>query len=184
MPSLPEHDVITPTLLRRFRDEGAFEDADGRHCGLILRDGGRDLIKHAPPDSLDPSPEQLLWAGDILRLLNRELHHDGAWVVVFTHVLPVDAFCILRDVSAANYGRYALIWVDQDADPQFTVEWQAGEGDLRTFVDVMLAGVASTGQKCEMAWEIWQTHMRKVLEPKLGQLFRRAKGERAPSVRH
>jgi hypothetical protein len=179
---LAEADIITPTLLKRFHDEARFEDADGRFCALILCDNGTDLIRHAP-GSPDASPEQLLWAGDMLRLLNRELHHDGAWVVVFTHVQPAPVECVLHNLRASLYGRYALIWIDQDADPQFSVEWEAGTGELRDFADVMLAGRTSTVQKCETAWGIAQT-ARQALDLRPTEQFRRARGERAPSARH
>lgn len=180
---LPESLLVTPTLLRRFMDESVWEDGDGRHYGIMLRDDG-NLIAHGPPDSKTPIPEQMIWAGDVLKKLNKELHHDGAWVVVFTHPKVAQLLSIFQDAKHCDYGRYALIWVDGDGDPQFTVEWMAGEGDLRDFDDVLLAGIVSTMNKCEAAWEMWHLHMRKNLDPKEGQTFKKAQGQQAPSTRH
>lgn len=183
MARLREQDILSAALLQRFQLEGEVGDADGRHYGLILRDDGNLFCHH--PGSPSPSPDQLMWAGDVLKKLNRELHHDGAWVVVFTHVLPVSIESVLHNATHADYGRYALIWLDQDGDAQFTVEWEAGiTTDLVDFTAILLAGIHSTVQKCDAAWTTWDHHMRHVLKPKAGQTFKRAKGERAPSTVH
>jgi len=174
--------VLTPTLLRRFELEAQFEGGDGRHYALIRRDDGSLLSHH--PGSLPAVPDQLMWADDMLRLLNRELHHDGAWVVCFTHIKPQPIDCVLYNPQHGDYGRYCLIWLDQDGDPQFTQQWMEGEGELRDFADVILAGRGSTAQKCETSWQLWHEMMRKVLAPKEGQTFKRAQGQRAPSTRH
>lgn len=181
---LRETDTITPTLLRRFQAEGEHGDGDGRHYALIQRDDGSLMSHHPYSPNLDPA--QMIWAADVLKLLNRELHHDGAWVVVFTHAQVASLTELVRsgfNPHHAEYGRYALIWLDADGDPQFTVEWEMGCSDeLSDFTDVLLAGIHSTAQKAEAAWMLWHKHMRQVLEPKAAQTFKRAKGERAPSV--
>jgi hypothetical protein len=178
---LREIDIITPTLLRRFHDEARFGDADGRHYALILRDDDSLLSHHPFSPPLDPA--QMIWATDVLKLLNRELHHDGAWVVVFTHVQHPAFGSVLLNPGHAEYGRYALLWLDADADPQFAVEWEIGcADDFKDFTDVLLAGIHSTAQKCEAAWTLWHHHMRDTLDLKTAQTFKRAKGERAPSV--
>lgn len=179
-----EDKILTPVLLQRFALEANFEDGDGRHYALIQRNNG-DLMSHHPySPSLDPI--QLMWAAEVLKLINKELHHDGAWVVCFTHPIPPQLSSVIDDSPKHwQYGRYCLIWLDEDGDPQFTQEWVAGENaDFRTFGHVLEAGIVSTAQKCEASWSLWQHAMRKVIKPKEGQTYKRAQGQRAPSARH
>lgn len=173
--------IVTPTLLRRFAAEAVMDGGDGRHCGIIRRDDG-GLLTHHHPGSPRLAPEQMFWAADVLRCLNIELHHDGAWVVVFTHPKPPQVDHIIIDAKHAEYARYALIWLDQDGDPHFTMEWEEGTGELRDFTDVMLAGINSTLAKAEAAWELWRIQRRDVIDPRPDQLYKRAQGQRAPSA--
>jgi hypothetical protein len=117
-----------------------------------------------------------MWGADVLALLNRELHHDGAWVLVFTHPIPPKLAVHLP--HHIEYGRYALIWIDEDGDPQFTMEWARGDSaGLIDFAAVVEAGIHSTAQKAETGWQLWNHHMRKVLAPKDGQLLKVAQGQ-------
>jgi hypothetical protein len=179
---LTEDLVLTPTLLRRFEIESEFEGGNGRHYALIQRNDGSLLSHHPASPSIEPF--QAIWAAQVLKLLNRELHHDGAWCVVFTHPKPPSLENIFQDAKHAQYARYVLLWLDADGDVQIPFEWMEGTCELRTFSDIMIAGPVSTAQKCELAWEIWHDTMIKVLEPREGQTFKRARGERPSSARH
>jgi hypothetical protein len=174
--------IVTTALLKRFILEATTGDGDGRHYGVIRRDNGGLLVYH--PGSPELAPEQMMSADDVLRWLNRELHHDGAWVVVFTNPQLADITTGRIDPGHAEYGRYVLLWLDQDGDVQIPIEWAAGEGGLHDFSDVMLAGILSTLSKAETAWNLWHTHMREVLDPRPDQLFKAAQGQPAPSTRH
>lgn len=168
--------IVTPTLLQRFAAEAAMDGGDGRHYGMVLRDDGG--VRNFDPASPAPAPEQALWAANVLYALNYELHHDGAWVIVFTHPKFTDA-------KHVEYGRYAIIWLDHDGDPHFTMEWEAGTGELRDFADVMLAGINSTLAKAEAAWDLWRIQQRDVIDARPDQLYKRAQGQHAPSsTRH
>jgi len=176
---LTEDLVMSPRLLRYFSDAGRADKGDGRFYGLILRDDMRSVITFHP---ISPQlvPMQALWAGDMLHLLNVELSYGGAWVVVFTHPVPSPQQCIMSAPTHCNYERYHLIWVDEDGDPHVDIEWEAGTGELRKFVDVMKAGPIATAQLCEAALQTWFEKNR-MLEAKPEQTFKRARGERAPS---
>lgn len=169
--------LITPDLLRRFQLEASMDSGNGQHYALVRQSNGNLLAHH--PGSPPIIAEQVIWAVDVLHALNKELDHDGAWVVVFTHPrLPDLATVIHAQPDHFTYDRYALIWLDEDGDCQFTVEWARGESELLDFADVMLAGLQSTLSKCEAAWELWHHHMRDVLEPKPDELIKKAQGQR------
>lgn len=185
MPALRFADLVTPTLLQRFELEAGLEGGnEHKYCGVILREDGDIFVHHPVSAALDSM--QMLWAARALKLLNRELHHDGAWVVVFTHPMPVEFESAAHaSPRSSYYQRYALIWIDQDGDPQFSQEWQNGQDtELIDFTAVILCGIESTAQKCEASWQTWHLMMRKVLEVKEGQgkTYKRARGERAPSA--
>lgn len=171
-----ENLVLTPTLLRRFKAEAEFEGGDGRYYALIRRANGELLADH--PEGPSPTPEQLLFATDALRALNREVHHDGAWVIVYTHPKPPRVEVVLYDTSKhIDYARYALLWMDKDGDVQFTLEWRENESDMVDFPDVLLAGIESLMDRAEGAWNIWHYQMRTVLDPREDQLVKRAQGQ-------
>jgi hypothetical protein len=133
---------VTPTLLRRFAVEAEAESKLPHYYAIVLRDDN-DVVAHHPfGPQLDPA--QMIWARDVLVGLNKELHHDGAWVVVFTDPLPIVLQTVLHNAPThMEYGRYALIWIDSDGDPQFTMEWINGENSgFKDFADVLLAGIA------------------------------------------
>lgn len=179
MPMLCEERVISKTLLERFALEA--EDDGGRFYGIIMRDNGDLLVHH--PFGPNLAPDQALWASRVLWRLNRDLHHDGAWTIVFTNPKPTAQQCVMLAPNHCNYERYGLIWVDRDGDPGFTMEWAAGESELSNFTEVVLAGIESTMQKAETAWALWDESMQ-MLDVKPEQKFKKALGERAPSARN
>lgn len=182
MARLDDDTLITPALLHRFKAEATLDGNNGEYYALIERSNGEFLSHHpgAPP----LIAEQIMWAADVLRRLNRELHHDGAWCVVFSDPKPPEPGEFAISIGHREYGRYALLWLDQDGDVQFAVEWVRNESGLFDWTEVLLAGMISVLDKCEAAWSVWNTHMRQVLDPTEGQTFKRARGERASSTRH
>lgn len=181
MPRLTEDKMVTKTLLQHFALEAEFEGGSGQYYALMLRDNG-DLMAHHPfSPGLDPA--QLMFAADVLRLLNRELHHDGAWVICFTHPKPQALKSGIHLPSTHwEFGRYALTWLDADGDPQFTQEWMEGSSsERRDFVSVLLQGIVPVAQMAEAAWQAAH-EMTGVLELKPEQTFKQAQGQRAPSL--
>lgn len=182
MTHLDDRTLINKALLRRFELEARGEAGDGRYYAMIRRQDGNLLAHHPIGPQLDP--QQMLWAQRVLSLLNRELHHDGAWVIVFTHPRRPEGLAIIEDPKHVLYDRYCLLWVDSDGDVQFAIEWQKGDGELYDFTDVIMAGIESTAAKAQGAWQVWHTMMRQVPEIKSGdqRTYKRAMGEAAPSA--
>jgi hypothetical protein len=178
---LSDNTLITKALLKRFELEAAEEGGNGyAYYALIRRSDGHFLAHHPSTPQLDPM--QLHWATEALARFNRELHHDGAWVLVFTHPKPPSIL-----VAAPNhltYARYVFLWLDQDGDVQFPMDWMENETELLDFADVVAAGLESNLAHGEESWQRWHHLMRVVPDVKegRGQTFKRAKGERAPST--
>jgi len=174
---IADHLLMTPTLLRRFEIEAYLDGGDGRYYAVMERAGG--AIATHNPGSPEVEPDQLMWAMDVLRLVNREVGHGGVWVVSFSNPVKPSIEKIY-----VEYDRYALIWLDQDGDPQFTVEWVKNDGEMRDFADVLITGRHATANKCEASWQQWHLLMRDVLLPEENQTFKRAQGQAPTSSRH
>ena len=170
MHKVEEKHLITASLLRRFEAEASFEDGDGRYFGLIHRGDGAFLTHGMGPH---PSPEQMVFAQDVLKLLNKELHHDGAWVIVFTNPQPL----ALAISNLTEYARFAILWMDRDGDVQFTLDWVDGEGDMFDFADVLLAGLETWGNHAEQAWQTWHMIIREAVDPSESQTIKAAQGQ-------
>jgi hypothetical protein len=173
---------VMTNLLTRFEVEAEEEGGNGQYYGVIQRDNG-EWIDHNP-HSPEFDPAQAMFARDVVELLNKELHHDGCWVIVFTH--PRQRRVQLREESGrfagvyafAQYDRFGFIWLDSDGDPQFTMDWANGECEELDFAECLVSGRESWADRCEAAWQKWNLYMRKVLQPKQDQLIKKAQGQR------
>lgn len=119
----------------------------------------RDKSLYAVPDV---PVDQMLWAEEACRVLNKECHHDGMWVVGFTH--PPS----LGDLVAVNkqefWKRIVKVWLDADGDVSFTADcvdpwWAVAQQSTDHFIN-----------QSEQSWKHWQTLMRDVLDPSENQL--------------
>ena len=184
MPMLRDDLLITKTLLARFAAEGVHMNGDGRQYGFIRRDNGETTTWN--PYSPEIIPEQTMFALDVLNKLNRELHHNGAWVMVFTDPKPADTggLAMLARSGQAEYSRYVIMWLDEDGDVQFPIEWVENECEPHDFAGVLVLGIENIVGLCEGAYELWHLHMRQVLEPKEGELYKRAQGQLPASYRN
>jgi hypothetical protein len=178
---LPDTILLSPIvkhyIKERLRFEGEQEDGNGTVFAVIQKaDGGwiESGTQLAPP----LIPEQTMFARDMVQILNREIHHNGCWLVFFTHPERADGF--VPGGFETEYPRFGFIWLDQDGDPQFTMDWLNGEYEELTFQDVLMSGPVSWAQRLETAWHEWHTAMVEVIEPAQGQTFKRAQGQ-APS---
>lgn len=162
---------VRENLRTRFEIEAEEEHGNGSYVGYLTQENGAMVTERRW--ALNPEPEQYMFAEDMLRLLNRELHHDGMWVIVFTHPGPFNPI-----VATTEYSRFGFIWLDSDGDPQFTMDWAKGECEELDFTDVLMSGIESWADRCEAAWEQWNLYMRKVLQPKQDQLVKKAQGQK------
>jgi len=170
--------LLTAAMRDRFDMEGEFEQ-DGaafiaQNSGLIVPNPGGgwwaavqrtngDVHRYANTKLvIDPTDDQQAWQMTLLRLLNREIHHMGAWVVGWTH----------------DNTRAIWMWLDNDGDVQFTTD-----NDERWAVQSSTDNLTWVSQ-CEDSWQHWYHFMREVLDPHEDSLFKRAQGQRAPSAVH
>lgn len=168
---LTQKSVMT-TLLHRFHEEANLEEGNGQFFALIQHATGEFYSFN--PISPELAGDQMVFATDVLRLLNKELHHDGAWVILFTN----PRFQTILETKC-EYNRFALLWLDADGDVQFTHDWVAGEGEVFDFTDVLLMGLEGWGDQAEASWQQWYRYMVAVMAPKQDQLIKAAQGQRA-----
>lgn len=166
---------VRDNLMTRFDLEATIEGGNGGVYAYVMRDSGSfdEIGNYARPIY-----EQVMFAQDVLTLVNREIHHNGAWVAFFTN--PAPPASILN--TETDFKRFGFIFIDGDGDPQFTVDWAEGEGDDFDFSDVLKSGLEAWGHKLEGAWAQWHHLMRDVIDPAEGQTFKKAQGQRASSI--
>jgi len=170
--------LLTPAMRQRFDIEAVFEqDADtfiAQQSGIVVPMGAGGWWAAVQRTNgeihrftngrllLDPTADQTIWQLDVLKILNHEIPHDGAWVVGWTH----------------GNTRAIWLWLDQDGDVQFTVDneesWETQAGTE------MLHWI----EQCEQGWSYWFHYMREVLDPNPDTLFKRAQGQKPPSQQH
>ena len=173
MHRLDEDRLITPALLRRFEAESADEGSpeSGPYHAIIMRSNG-DLIEHVMGPRV--ASWQFVFVNDLLKALNRDLHHDGAWVAVYTHPAPA---ALIVEVERA-YMRLVLMWMDGDGDVRIPFEIE--EADFSKIVE---QGLHRWLGEAETAWQTWKKLMIDVLDPKSDQLYKRAQGQAPTSSR-
>ena len=172
--------LITPVMWKRFAEEASFENGPGRYAVMMRRSNG-EVVELMDNDfggkPVNPNCRQI--GHDLLLKANDDCHHDGAWVVLMTH--PDDAliagltFDAFDDLGSVRFKRFVMLWIDEDGDPQFSIDiveplWRLQESGLAHWADA-----------CEEAWGKWNWAMRDVLAPSAAQKYKRAQGEHAPS---
>lgn len=157
--------------------EAEFDGGPGVLYGFAIPEDGRATPFWASASRNDmpavrPVPEQQMFAADMAAALNRALHHDGAWLVAFTHPeTHVMGLPLIGSSVPVPFGRWVALWIDGDGDPQFTMD------NEDPFVECLVSGVQYWIEQAEQAWQRWKYHMRDVLDPRPGETFKRALGE-------
>lgn len=158
--------LFTNTLSMRYAAEA---DGFGYWMVVTTSDGEQHIRTLCEP----PLPYQQMFCRDLGAGLNRHLHHNGAWIVGLVEAKPL---LVIDEAGAGrDYERAILLWVDEDGDPQFTIEV---EDDWSRILSV---GPDHWINKAEEAWLRWR-HMREVLDPQEGETYKRAQGQKPPSL--
>lgn len=168
MHRLDDDTLITSALLRRFHAEGEFEGAPGQFYAFVQRSNG-DLLTHQVGPNVDG--DLMLFASTTLSYINRHLHHDGAWCIVFTHPKPP-----LPPEMKATFHRFVLLWMDKDGDVQFPLEHDS------SIIEALSWSPLDWAKQCETAWTLWHHAMQVVLDPRPDEQFKRAKGQQRPTM--
>lgn len=121
-----------------------------------------------------PLPMQAMFCRDLGLALNRHLGHDGAWIVGLVNPMPL--LVIDQAGAGRDYERAVVMWVDADGDPQFTMEIED------EWWRILYCGPDAWIEKAEEAWRRWHHHMRDVLDPRPGETYKRAKGQKPTSL--
>lgn len=130
MTALPENLWNSPAIRKRFDFEAGFDcdraPLDQKHYWFIVPEAdsrtGTIAVKNFKEDDIInilPHPMQQQFAEELQRFLQKELHYDGLWIVGWTHPPTRTAIVTNQDNT---WNRLAVIWLDADGDPQYTVE--------------------------------------------------------------
>ncbi len=171
---------FSATLRQRLADEATFDDGKpGAIWFALRRNDGRMVEVKGNALLIAPHPMQVSWAMDMANWLNKDLHHDGFWIVAFTNP-PANAYLFQGVVLEPQplYERWVIIWVDREGDPQFTIE------NDDEFIETMMVSPDDQVELCEGAWREWHEKMRAGFGKALDKItYAAAQGEAAPSSR-
>jgi hypothetical protein len=125
--SVLESPIIEDTIKAQGEAEslGASGDNSKGHVwALTVRPSTRGvvLLQNFTPTIMDIEPHEVQrsFARELLLVLNKEAGMNGGWVVGYSHPPTVgDALHVNGDNV---WGRLFMLWLDQDGDPQFSVE--------------------------------------------------------------
>lgn len=148
--------LLSQTLMKRIAIEAEL-NAPGKNTAAVFLRGGNGQIRVL--GSYKPDLAEKMIADFMVNALNRRIPQGGRWVTAWLGTGTM----------------FIMIWLDQDGDPQFTVE-----------VEEDAPGIAAVQfdhwiEQAHDAWCQWELAMRKVLDPKSGQTYKKAQGERPAS---
>jgi hypothetical protein len=132
MKSLPSELWNSPVIKKRLFAEACFEcdwgishkkfywvmvpHADSKDGVITLLNYEQSVIND------DPQDIQKRFARKLMVELQRKMHHDGLWIVGFTHPPYRTTHEIITDTGDNCWNRLFAIWLDADGDPQYTFE--------------------------------------------------------------
>lgn len=127
---LPENIWNSQVIKKRLWNEANFESNNGApakaHYWIVAPtvDGSRDhhILKNFSVGIMDVEPHdmQMAFAQELRYRLQKDLSHDGLWLVGWTH--PPASWEAIKVDGDNCWNRLVMVWLDEDADPHFTVE--------------------------------------------------------------
>lgn len=169
MTSFDEELYLSAALREAIENRARGDAGNGKWFASVQRED-RSLVSFLGPNSKLPLEWQRVFGTDVLRRLNAECGHHGAWVVFWTHPRARNVITL----GDASYDRWHMVWLDADGDPQFNITCED------RFEDVVKAGVDKWVQDGEDGWQGYKEMLR-VIDPQPGQQFMAAKGEKRPT---
>jgi hypothetical protein len=151
------HNVERETVTASLREDLDSECA-GPWFAVVMHADGSGFMRGTSDFTPPPPEEPLARMIDLAVMLNRAMHMDGHWIVVWSnHML-------------------SAYWRDGDGDLQFT--WGVDE----PWVRISRWETMRFATRAAYAWDRWKEHMRRQqFSPT--QAHKRALGEAAPLVR-
>lgn len=155
---LPHNIWNSPVIRTRLKQEAGFECDWGkpsleRYYAVVPQTDSPleaiELRNYDPHSPLTPDPHELQmhFIQAYREQLQKQIHHDGVWIVAWTHPPEVQQALIVDGDN--TFGRLIAIWLDEDADPMFTFET-----DL-PFVEIVANGGHYYIEQAEKAWYGW-----------------------------
>lgn len=172
MKNLPENIWNSPTIRQRLFSEAQIESSRGRaekpyyYFNVPQVDNpvqqSIELRNYYPSIfDIDPHDLQKELALKIRQALQHEVSHGGCWIVGWTH--PPAQMEAIREDGDNVWGRLVIIWLDEDADPHYTLE-----SDI-SFIAMATNGVDYYVRLAENAHEKWlKEYSPKVLKEDMG----------------
>lgn len=173
MSRVASHVLAYPRLRQRVMAEamgrphwGAADMADRTvvfdHQSVAVEVGGHHIESPAPM-----WPEQQIVAQDIARALNRLLHHDGFWIVMWYREAPLPA---IIGPAGVEYEAMRILFGDRDGDIQFVVENDLGVAEIAR------NGIDSIIENCARAYAVASEALG-AMEVRPEQMIRHAAGQ-------
>lgn len=183
----PDYVLDSQALSNRLHAEATFDCSEGdsskgHFWSLTQMPSDRRVAVRLnfTPSMTDIEPHELQksFAKDLLVALNREVGHNGGWVVGFTH--PPASWHAFHINGDNAWARMFCLWLDADGDPQFTFDTEL------PFHEVFGSGIDGYVHQCAKAYREWEKMLGKEGLKDLGikedQLIKEAMGQKAPAI--
>lgn len=148
-------------------DEDMQRPAQAVWDACFINDGMLQRMTNYRYGVTPPTPQQIDFAGNLCRLLDRHVTHNGAWLVAWTHP-PIMSGLIMVEPDY-NWRRFIMLHMDKDGDAQFTID------NVEPSWIVAAANDEHWIEQAEVGWQKWNHLMRDVLNPSESQLTHRAR---------